>query len=426
MTLRHRGKRKDATRRDDGHVEAERNSGLLKGLLFEWKYFPVLAALLLVFEGVACAGIVTRASYTKVDWDAYMQEVEGVVRGDYNYSNLRGETGPLVYPAGFVYAFAALRWVSGGNGEDIRTAQWCFAAIYMATQTIVLAVIYRARPQRLPPWACILLVASKRMHSIYMLRMFNDAVATLFLYAGMFFFVHDQWTFGCILYSAACSIKMNVLLFAPALLVLLLQRGRGITFAIQRIAICAALQFVLAVPFLMHDPVAYISGALRGFGDLKYKWTVNWKFLSEDIFFSPYFAPLLLLLHLFCLVVLFRRQWSVSGLFLGRVLAPQHVLATMVACNFAGVVFARSLHFQFYTWYFHSLPMLAYHGGGKWYSAVLLLVAFGLLEVGWSYGLNHSTGTSTMLSSLAVQIAHALLLSNVVGHSSNLQKSNKL
>lgn len=35
-----------------------------------------------------------------------MQEVEGFLDGERNYLNLRGDTGPLVYPAGFVYIYS--------------------------------------------------------------------------------------------------------------------------------------------------------------------------------------------------------------------------------------------------------------------------------------------------------------------------------
>lgn len=45
---------------------------------------------------------------TNIDWDAYMEEVEGVVNGTYDYTLLKGDTGPLVYPAGFVYIFTGL------------------------------------------------------------------------------------------------------------------------------------------------------------------------------------------------------------------------------------------------------------------------------------------------------------------------------
>ena len=33
---------------------------------------------------------------TEIDWVAYMQEVEGVLNGTWNYSQLKGDTGPLV------------------------------------------------------------------------------------------------------------------------------------------------------------------------------------------------------------------------------------------------------------------------------------------------------------------------------------------
>lgn len=35
-----------------------------------------------------------------------MQEVRGFLEGERNYFNLQGDTGPLVYPAGFVYAYS--------------------------------------------------------------------------------------------------------------------------------------------------------------------------------------------------------------------------------------------------------------------------------------------------------------------------------
>jgi hypothetical protein len=47
-----------------------------------------------------------------------MQEVEGYLNGERNYSNLKGDTGPLVYPAGFVYVFSILRWMTD-DGTNI-------------------------------------------------------------------------------------------------------------------------------------------------------------------------------------------------------------------------------------------------------------------------------------------------------------------
>ena len=33
---------------------------------------------------------------TEIDWVAYMDEVEGVINGTFDYMKLKGETGPLV------------------------------------------------------------------------------------------------------------------------------------------------------------------------------------------------------------------------------------------------------------------------------------------------------------------------------------------
>ena len=35
-------------------------------------------------------------SDTEIDWEAYMEEVEGVINGTYDYAQLKGGTGPLV------------------------------------------------------------------------------------------------------------------------------------------------------------------------------------------------------------------------------------------------------------------------------------------------------------------------------------------
>lgn len=47
---------------------------------------------------------------TEIDWKAYMEEVEGVEEGEYDYSKLKGQTGPLVYPGGFVWIFMFFKW----------------------------------------------------------------------------------------------------------------------------------------------------------------------------------------------------------------------------------------------------------------------------------------------------------------------------
>lgn len=49
-----------------------------------------------------------------------MQEVGGFLDGERNYSALKGDTGPLVYPAGFVYIFSALRWMTDDGVNIVK------------------------------------------------------------------------------------------------------------------------------------------------------------------------------------------------------------------------------------------------------------------------------------------------------------------
>jgi alpha-1,3-mannosyltransferase len=72
-----------------------------------------------------------------------MEEVEGVMGGDFDYKNLRGQTGPLVYPAGFVYVFMALHRLTS-NGTDILMAQFIFAAIYLLMIAVVFYIYYKS------------------------------------------------------------------------------------------------------------------------------------------------------------------------------------------------------------------------------------------------------------------------------------------
>ena len=399
-------------------------SAAIRGTM-DWPSFVrrLLVPLLLV-ELAVTAVIVLGARFTNIDWRAYMQEVEGpVVHGTWDYAQLRGETGPLVYPGGFVILYATLRLLAGGDGTDVRMAQWAFAAVYMATLTIVVACYSRARPRGTPPWCVVLFCcASLRLRSIYLLRLFNDCWAMLLFWLAALLFCGERWRWGCFSYSLAVSIKANVLLSAPGLLVLLLQ-AHGPVGAFWHVVLCAFVQLVLGLPFLLANPLAYIKASLGGFGDLKHKWTVGWKFVPSEVFHAPGFPLALLVVHIILLLFLAARRWTVrqGGLMsLGAVrsdraaprLSPEHILVTLLSCNWVGILCARSLHFQFYCWYLHSVPLLLWRCDRLALPPKLL--CYSLLEYAWSYGLERVEGTSTPLSSAALQLAHAIILYAVI------------
>lgn len=69
----------------------------------------------------ALALMAAASADTEIDWCAYMQEVHGYLSGERDYMQLKGHTGPLVYPAAFVYAYA---WLYKLTGTATETRRW--------------------------------------------------------------------------------------------------------------------------------------------------------------------------------------------------------------------------------------------------------------------------------------------------------------
>lgn len=199
-----------------------------------------------------------------------------------------------------------------------------------------------------------------------MLRLFNDCFAILFAYVAIWLFLKNRWTLGCFIFSFAVSIKMNVLLFAPGLGILLLKKF-GFWATVLEIMLCAIVQVALALPFLACNALHYITRAFDFGRVFLFQWSVNWKFLPEDIFVSKAFAIALLCLQLTAVLLFASKRWSVreGGLWKLFVASPKlsgisapHIVTVLFTSNFIGIVFSRSLHYQFYVWYYHSLPFL--------------------------------------------------------------------
>jgi len=380
---------------------------LTQQMLFDAKYFWLIASLLFIQEIVVNIAVIWKVVYTEIDWVAYMSEVEGFLNGTYDYTQLKGGTGPLVYPAGFVYIFSGLYYITD-KGMNIRLAQYIFAGLYLLM--LVLVFYIYGRVKKVPPYVMFFICcASYRIHSIFILRLFNDPVAMIFLYISIIFFERDRWSIGCVFFSLGVSVKMNVLLFAPGLLVLLLIKF-GIVGSIKKIMICAVLQLLLGIPFLLENPIGYIERSFNLGRQFFFKWTVNWRFLPESLFLSRWFHISLLLLHLTFLFIFFMKKWPspsrgwlsiFSTSFVGENVSKLEIIKVMFTSNFIGMCFSRSLHYQFYVWYFHTLPLLLW---SVKIPTVLRLLILGLIELSWN------TYPSTNLSSALLHCCHGLIL----------------
>jgi alpha-1,3-mannosyltransferase len=237
-----------------------------------------------------------------------MQEVQGFLQGDWNYANLKGDTGPLVYPGGFVWLYSALYFITD-LGQNIRVrppqlAQFIFLGLYVVNQYIVLRTYSHLGFK----WSSLLfLCTSYRLHSISLLRLFNDPVAMLFLNLALYRAVHNRWGECVILYSLALSIKMNVLLYLPGLLLCLFV-AKGSRYILRSLASIVSIQLIVALPFLWEAPDAYLSKAFEFTRVFEQKWSVNWQFLSRELFIDSRFHLCLLVLHLVLLMVYLYRQ----------------------------------------------------------------------------------------------------------------------
>ena len=153
-----------------------------------------------------------------------MQEVQmWFEEGIYDYREIRGGTGPLVYPAGFLYVFTFLRWITN-QGENIKLAQFIFLGMYLTMQALILTIYTRTarfltRKSKQPlqsahtiwSWriAMGLCCCSKRLHSIFMLRLFNEGPTMVLLFFCLYLVLNNHWNSGCCAFSYAVSIKMN-------------------------------------------------------------------------------------------------------------------------------------------------------------------------------------------------------------------------
>lgn len=171
------------------------NIQYLRKSIYENLFINFLISLV-ILDIVFTIFIIQKIPYTEIDWKAYMQEVEGFLLGERNYMNIRGDTGPLVYPAGFLYIFSLLRWMTD-HGTNIFIGQCIFAFYYILNLVVIfciygISILSSTNCIDFPIWTFVTLILSKRIHSIFVLRMFNDCIAILLSYIAVLLFTKQK------------------------------------------------------------------------------------------------------------------------------------------------------------------------------------------------------------------------------------------
>ena len=144
-----------------------------------------------------------------------MEQVSLYISGERDYTQIKGSTGPLVYPAAHVYLYTVLYQLTD-EGRDIFLGQILFAFLYLATLAVVMACY---RQSGAPPYLFPLLALSKRLHSVFVLRLFNDGAAAFAMWVAIFLLQNRRWTAASVVWSTGVAIKMSLLLLAPAIAV---------------------------------------------------------------------------------------------------------------------------------------------------------------------------------------------------------------
>ncbi|RAO69916.1 uncharacterized protein BHQ10_005928 [Talaromyces amestolkiae] len=353
---------------------------------------------------VLSALIIRKVPYTEIDWTTYMQQIVLYQAGERDYTAIKGDTGPLVYPAGHVYIYSFLYELTN-KGQDIALAQYIFAGIYIATLIVVLSCYIKAGA---PPYLLPLLVLSKRLHSIYMLRLFNDGIATLAMWLAIFFFQRRQLTIATTIWSLGVGVKMSLLLLAPAVAIIIALSG-GIWAAVPLALNAILTQVLLGIPFLQENAIGYVSRAFELTRQFLYEWTVNWRFMDEEVFDSPVFAINLLVLHAVLVIAFLATRWIrpsgeeidtfaqkfIEGRSTKVPLSSKYITTTILSSMAIGMLCARSLHYQFYAYLAWTTPFLLWQAK---LHPVLIYAVWAVQEWGWN------VFPSTIASSAAVVV----------------------
>lgn len=186
---------------------------------------------------------------------------------------------------------------------------------------------------------------------------------------------------------------------------------------------------MLGYEFLGFNARSYLSRAFEFSRQFMFKWTVNWRFVSEDLFLSKPFSLALLGLHAALLLAFLHTTWlkpagiSLMGVKrmllsppseqeqarIARRVTPDFVLTTILSATMIGCLCARSLHYQFYAYIAWSTPFLLWRAGVH---PIAIYVLWAAQEVAWNVYPSTDASSIVVVGCLAVAVASGWSASN--------------
>ncbi len=433
----------------------------LARLIWTLLYDPVvlgpMCILMFFGEAMLLELIIIKIPYTEIDYSTYMQQITQIEQGELNYDNIGGDTGPIVYPAGYIFIYSWMKELTKGM-QSLTTGQEAFRLLYLMSLALTFLIYLQIEGKhRVKPYVFYLLVLSKRLHSIYVLRLFNDCFTTFFMLGCIFLLqlagkyksacnkkdtskedAGDYALYANLLtllavdcFAFAVSVKMNALLYLPGLLVVLYFLNDENLLKLLGMIVFGVFAFVgINYQFLLNNDVireSFVRNAFNFSRQFMYKWTVNWKFVPEEIFQSALFQRMLLAMHVILLLSFLFKRWinsSVTGKSVKVLISDgilhfyrntinsknvilsddgsYYIAKTMMMSNVIGVLCARSLHYQFLSWFFHAMPFLLSESTGSFFATATLMA---VQEWAWNQYPSDASSSYAAVGVLSVAIA---------------------
>lgn len=99
-------------------------------------------------------------------------------------------------------------------------------------------------------------------------------------------------------------------------------------------------------------------------------------------------------------------------------MSAQNLALYLVSTHFTGIIFSRSLHYSFYIWYYHTLPLLYRAAAIPDLAKPVLAIA---LEISWNQWQSFKPGDredscATFKGSLGMFVCHIVILFGLCRH----------